>query len=178
MFFDSHAHYDDEKFDIDRYDFLASLPEKGVDLVVDPAQDVATTRLCAEMAERVPFLYFAAGYHPHESGEMGEAEYDEIRRALDHPKCVAVGEIGLDYHYDFHPRDVQQAVFRRMLALARETGKPAIVHNREATADCLAIMREFPDVHGVVHCYSGSWETAQELLDKAAGDLADEIAEG
>ena len=164
MYFDSHAHYDDEKFDGDRYEFLAALPENGVDFVVDPAQDAATTARCIEMAERVPFLYFAAGYHPHECGAMGDSEYDAIVRALAHPKCVAVGEIGLDYHYDFHPHGVQQDVFRRMLALARETGKPAIVHSREATADTLAILREFPDVRGVVHCYSGSWETAQELL--------------
>jgi len=164
LYFDSHAHYDDGQFDGDRDALLASLPAGGVDHVVDPSQDAATARAAAALAERYPHVYFAAGYHPHEAAAMDEAGYAEIVRLLAHPKCVAVGEIGLDYHYDFSPRDVQNAVFRRMLALAGETGKPAVVHDREATADTLAALRGSPGVRGVVHCYSGSWETARELL--------------
>lgn len=165
MYFDSHAHYDDEKFDSDRHDLLPYLHENGVGYIVNPGQDVVTSEKARQMAEQYPFMYFAAGYHPHEAENMDESDLKKISDLLSHPKCVAVGEIGLDYFYDFSPRDVQKSVFTQHLELARSTGKPAIIHNRESTEDCMNILRAFPDVHGVVHCFSGSWETAKELLD-------------
>ncbi len=165
MFFDTHAHYDDEKFDQDRDELLASMPENGVELIVDPASDIGSGERAMGIAERFPFVYFAAGVHPHEAKDAPTDYIGQVRRQSSHEKCVAIGEIGLDYHYDFSPRDVQRRVLDEQLSLARELGKPVIIHEREAVADCLDILRAHRDVSGVVHCFSGSWETAKELLD-------------
>ena len=165
MYFDTHAHYDDGKFDSDREELLASMPERGVELIVDPASDIASAETARGIAERFRFVYFAAGVHPHEAAEAAEDYLDEIRRLAGHPKCVAVGEIGLDYHYDFSPREVQRRVFDEQLSLAAQLSLPVIIHEREAVADCLDILRSHRGIEGVVHCYSGSWETARELLD-------------
>ena len=168
MYFDTHAHYDDEQFDEDRDELLAAMPENGVGLIVNAASDVRTARIGRGLAERYPFVYFAAGVHPHEASGMDGGTADELKELLAHPKAVAVGEIGLDYHYDLSPRDVQRERFREQMELARETGKPVIIHEREACADTLEILRDYWDeVPGVFHCYSGSWETAKEIL--AAG---------
>jgi TatD DNase family protein len=166
MYFDTHAHYDDEQFDGDRDELLASMPANGVTLIVNAASDVQTARTGRSLAEKFPFVYFAAGVHPHEASGMEDGTADELRELLAHPKAVAVGEIGLDYHYDLSPRDVQKARFREQMELAREVGKPVIIHEREACADTLEILRDYwRDVPGVFHCYSGSWETAKEILD-------------
>ncbi len=163
--FDTHAHYDDEQFDGDRNALLASMPENGVELIVDPASDIASSEKARDIAERFPFVYFAAGVHPHEAAKAAPDYLDRVRELSAHPKCVAVGEIGLDYHYDFSPRDVQRRVLEEQLSLARELGKPVIIHEREACADCLDILGRFRDVRLVIHCFSGSWETARTLLD-------------
>ncbi len=166
MYFDTHAHYDDEQFDGDRDELLASMPANGVTLIVNAASDVQTARTGRSLAEKFPFVYFAAGVHPHEASGMEDGTTDELRELLAHPKAVAVGEIGLDYHYDLSPRDVQKARFREQMELAREVEKPVIIHEREACADTLEILRVYwRDVPGVFHCYSGSWETAKEILD-------------
>ncbi|MBO4832382.1 MAG: TatD family hydrolase [Oscillospiraceae bacterium] len=167
MYFDTHAHYDDEQFDEDRDDILASMPAGGVGLIVNAASDVRTAETGRSLADKYPFVYFAAGVHPHEASGVDEGTADELRKLLAHPKAVAVGEIGLDYHYDFSPRDVQKTVLREQMELAREVGKPVIIHEREACADTLEILRDYwSDVPGVFHCYSGSWETAKEILDR------------
>jgi len=163
-YFDTHAHYHDERFNEDADEVLSSLPQKGIALCVGPGSDVGSSRTEISLAERYDFLYAAAGIHPHEASHANEQSFYEIEQLLRHEKVVAVGEIGLDYHYDFSPREVQKAVFRRQLELARKTGLPVIVHDREAHADCLEIVREFPDVMGVYHCYSGSWEHAKLIL--------------
>lgn len=165
MFFDTHAHYDDERFSDDRESLLESLPEKGVTLVVNPGSDVASSIAGQRLAERYDFIYFAAGVHPHEADGADKTALSEIRRLLGHPKCVAIGEIGLDYHYDFSPRQIQKDIFRAQMTLASETGKKVIIHEREACGDCMDIIKDFPDVKGVFHCFSGSRETAQELLN-------------
>ena len=164
LLFDTHAHYDDEQFDADRDALLASMPESGVGLIVDPGCDLPSSRRAIALAERFPHVYAAVGYHPENCAPYTDADLDVLRELAKHPKVVAIGEIGLDYYWaENPPREFQQTVFRRQLALAQELDLPVIVHDREAHADSLAIVREFPAVRGVFHCFSGSVEMAREL---------------
>ena len=165
MLFDTHAHYDSRQFDADREEVLASLPDRGVALVVNPGCDLPSSRMAVELAERWPFLYAAVGVHPEDCGTWQNGDVDALRAMAAHPKVVAIGEIGLDYYWKENPRELQQRVFRAQLALAAELGLPVIVHDREAHGDSLAIVREFPQVRGVFHCYSGSAEMARELVE-------------
>ncbi len=165
MFFDTHAHYDDEKFDGDRAEVLSQMADAGVELIVDPATDIASAKKARQIAREYGFVYFAAGVHPHEAKEASETYLEDIRELARDSKCVAVGEIGLDYHYDFSPRDVQKRVYAEQLELAKELGLPVIIHEREAARDNLDMLRAHSGVRGVIHCFSGSWETAKELLD-------------
>ncbi|WP_243208504.1 TatD family hydrolase [Oscillibacter hominis] len=163
--FDSHAHYDDEAFDEDRDQVLSGLAGRGVTHVVNPGCTVSSSRAAAALAERYGHVYAAAGIHPENCAGAGEEDFEQIRALLRHPKVVAVGEIGLDYYWKENPpREFQRQVFRRQLALAEEAGLPVIVHDRDAHGDALAIVREFPRVRGVFHCYSGSLEDARELV--------------
>ena len=165
MYFDTHAHYDDEQFDGDREALLSALPESGVSLVVNAASDLSSSKKAIGLAETYPFLYAAVGVHPHEAAQMGDDTVETMEELLKTPNVVAVGEIGLDYHYDFSPREIQQIRFRQQMELAGRAKKPVIIHEREATEDCLQIVRAFPDVSGVFHCFSGSWETAKIILN-------------
>ena len=165
--FDTHAHYDADRFDGDRDAVLAALPESGVELVLDPGCDLPSSRAAAALAERYGHVYAAAGIHPEECAGFQEADLEELRRLLHRPKTVAIGEIGLDYYWEENPpREFQQMVFRKQLALAAELDMPVIVHDREAHGDSLAIIQEFPTVTGVFHCFSGSPEMAAELLKR------------
>lgn len=165
MYFDTHAHYDAEQFDADRDQVLSALPAAGVVLAVDPGCDLPSSRAALALAERYPFLYAAVGYHPENCAPYREEDLDQIRDMARHPKCVAIGEIGLDYYWaENPPRALQQRVFRDQLALAAELALPVIVHDREAHGDSLEIVREFPEVRGVFHCFSGSAEMAKELV--------------
>lgn len=165
VIFDTHAHYDDKAFDRDRDELLSSLPSRGVGLVVNPGCTVNSSRAAVALAERYPHVYAAVGIHPEDCAGAGDAEFAAIRKLAGHPKTVAIGEIGLDYYWEQNPpREFQQMVFRRQLALARELALPVIIHDREAHGDTLAIVREFPEVRGVFHCYSGSPEMAEELI--------------
>ena len=164
--FDTHAHYDDEQFDEDRDELLASMPENGIGLIVNAASSVSSSEKALALAEQYPFVYAAVGVHPHDSKEMDDETVLSLEKLLAHPKAVAVGEIGLDYHYDHSPRDVQQKRLREQLELAGRVKLPVIIHEREAVQDTLAILGDYPGVTGVFHCYSGSWETAKLLLDK------------
>ena len=166
MLFDTHAHYDAEQFDADREAVLASLPGRGVSLVVNPGCDLPSSRAAVALSEQYPFLYAAVGYHPENCAPYTDADLEALRQLAAHPKVVAIGEIGLDYYWEENPpRDFQQLVFRRQMALAEELDLPVIVHDREAHGDSLAIVKEFPKVRGVFHCYSGSAETARQLVD-------------
>ena len=163
--FDTHAHYDDSQFDPDREELLAALPENGVGLVVNPGCDIPTSRQALALAEQYPHVYAAVGYHPENCGPYVPEELDILRSLAKHPKAVAIGEIGLDYYWEENPpRDFQQQVFRAQLQLAQELNLPVIVHDREAHGDSLAIIKEFPAVRGVFHCFSGSAEMARELV--------------
>ena len=164
MIFDTHAHYDDSRFDEDRAALLSGLPASGVGLVLNPGCDWDSSRKAAELAERYPHVYAAAGYHPENCGPYVPDDVERLRELLAKPKVVAVGEIGLDYHWaENPPKEHQQVIFRRQLALAAELDLPVIVHDRDAHADCLAMVKEFPAVRGVFHCFSGSPELAREL---------------
>ena len=165
--FDTHAHYDDSRFDGDRDAVLAALPEAGVELVLDPGCDLPSSRAAAELAERYSHVYAAAGIHPENCAGFQDADLAALRQLLAQPKVAAIGEIGLDYYWaENPPRDFQQMVFRKQLALAEELDLPVIVHDREAHGDSLSIIREFPAVTGVFHCFSGSPEMAEELLKR------------
>lgn len=165
MIFDTHAHYDDKAFDADRDDLLRSLPRQGVGCVVNPGCTLESSRAALALAERYPHVYAAVGIHPEDCAGAVDRDFDVLRQLCGHEKAVAIGEIGLDYYWEQNPpREFQQQVFRRQLELARELELPVIVHDREAHGDSLAIVREFPEVRGVFHCYSGSPEMAAELL--------------
>lgn len=144
MFFDTHAHYDDERFDDDRYTLLASFPGEGVELVLNPGCDEETSRKALSYAEKYDHVYAAVGWHPHEAESYTEQSGDFIRQCCASPRVRAIGEIGLDYYYDFSPRERQREVFRAQMALARELGKPVIIHDRDAHGECMEIIREFP----------------------------------
>jgi len=166
MLFDTHAHFDSRQFNEDRDELLSSLPEQGVSLIVNPGCDIPTSRKAVELAEQFPFVYAAVGFHPEELEGAELSDLEEIRRLAAHEKVVAIGEIGLDYYWvkDEEGRKKEQEFFRAQLAMAEELGLPVIVHDREAHGDTLAIVKEFPGVKGVFHCYSGSVEMAQELV--------------
>ena len=165
--FDTHAHYDDSRFDGDRDAVLAALPEAGVELVLDPGCDLPSSRAAAALAERYSHVYAAAGIHPENCAGFQDADLAALRQLLAQPKVAAIGEIGLDYYWEENPpRDFQQMVFRKQLALAEELDLPVIVHDREAHGESLSIIREFPAVTGVFHCFSGSPEMAEELLKR------------
>lgn len=167
MYFDTHAHYDDAAFDADRDALLSALPESGVDLVMDPGCDVESSRAAVALAEKHSHVYAAVGLHPENCKGCGRAELAEIRELAAHPKAAAIGEIGLDYHWDTNPpRAFQQEIFRFQLELAGELDLPVIVHDRDAHGDSLAIVEEFPEIRGVFHCYSGSAEMAEILLKR------------
>lgn len=167
LIFDTHAHYDADRFDSDRDALLAALPEAGVGLILNPGCDLPSSRAAVALAERHAHVYAAVGIHPEDCGDFQDTQLDELRRLLSHPKAVAVGEIGLDYYWEENPpREFQQMVFRKQLALAADLDLPVIVHDREAHGDTLAIIREFPTVTGVFHCFSGSPEMAEELVKR------------
>jgi TatD DNase family protein len=167
MLFDTHAHMDDRAFDADRQELLASLSAQGIALVMNPGCSLASSRNVWQLTKEYHWLYGAVGSHPDVANEVNEAVIEEYRRlCAENKKIKAIGEIGLDYHYEDIPRELQQKAFRMQMALAAELNLPAIVHERDAHADGMAIVEEFPSVTGVFHCYSGSLEMAKWLIDR------------
>lgn len=163
--FDTHAHYDSGSFNADREEILSALPAAGVGLVVNPGCDLETSRTAVALADRFPHVYAAVGVHPSDCAGWGDAEFEELEELSRHEKVVAIGEIGLDYYWaENPPRELQQEVLRRQLRLAEELGLPVIIHDRDAHGDSLDIVREFPRVRGVFHCFAGSAEMARELI--------------
>ena len=167
MLFDTHAHLDDRAFDQDRRELIARLPQAGIGLVMNPGCSLASSRNACQLARQYPYLYAAVGSHPDAADEVTAETLEQYRQLCrDNPKVKAIGEIGLDYHYEDIPRQRQLAAFRDQMALAQELGLPVIVHEREAHADGMAVVEEFPQVTGVFHCYSGSAEMAQWLVSR------------
>lgn len=166
MYFDTHAHYDDKAFDSDRDELLSVLPEKGVELVVLPGCDVKSSRHAIEIADAYNYIYAAVGIHPGELAGFKSGDIDIIRKLAAHEKCVAIGEIGLDYYWDDSRKAEQKELFINQLELALELDLPVIIHDREAHADSMEILFRYPELRGVLHCFSGSKEMAQEILKR------------
>ncbi len=165
MLFDTHAHMDDRAFDTDREVLLEALPSQGIGLLMNPGCSLESSRNAARLALKYDYVYAAAGSHPDAADEVNETVLEEYRRLCrENSKIKAIGEIGLDYHYEDIPRDVQKQAFRAQMALAAELDLPVIVHEREAHEDGMKIVEEYPTVKGVFHCYSGSGEMAQWLV--------------
>ena len=165
MLFDTHAHMDDHAFDEDRDALLRSFPGQGVGLVMNPGCSLESSRNVDKLTREYDFLYGAVGSHPEVADEVNQAVLEEYRMLCkQNPKIKAVGEIGLDYHYEDIPRQIQKQAFRMQMELARELDLPVIVHERDAHEDGMKIVEEFPEVKGVFHCYSGSAEMAKWLV--------------
>ncbi len=166
MLFDTHAHLNDPAFDPDREALMESFADAGVGLVMNAGCSLESSRDIVAMAEKYPWLYASVGSHPDSASEVNEEVLEEYRKLCKlSDKVKAIGEIGLDYYYEDIPRDIQQQAFRMQMALAQELDLPVIVHERDAHNDGLAIVKEFPKVKGVFHCYSGSAEMARQLVN-------------
>lgn len=164
--FDTHAHYDDEAFDEDRDALLAELPENGIARVVNVGASLASCGRTIEIMNRYDYIYGAIGVHPSETAELNDEAFEWLRQQCQLEKCVAVGEIGLDYYWDEPDRELQKEWFRRQLNLARELAKPVIIHSRDAAKDTVDLMTEehAEEIGGVIHCYSYTKETAEVFL--------------
>jgi len=165
MFFDSHTHYDDPRFDEDRDSLLSSMKSGGVDCITNIGVDLNSSKVSAELAKKYDFVYATAGVHPHDAKDMTDDVLEEIAHLTQEKKVVAIGEIGLDYHYDYSPRDTQKYWFKKQMHLARELDIPVVIHSREAMEETIKICRENPVCAGVIHCFSGSAESARIFLD-------------
>ncbi len=167
MIFDTHAHYYDSAFDADRDALLSALPGRGVDLVVCPGCDLESSRQSQALAERYPYLYFAAGFHPENLEGASLAQLDQVKALCGQEKCVAVGEIGLDYYWVKTPEDRARSrdFFDAQLSLAEELDLPVIVHDRDAHKDCMDIVKAHPNARGVFHCCALGPEDAKRAVD-------------
>lgn len=166
MYFDSHSHLDDARFDADRDEIMAGLAASGVGLILDVGCDLPSSERAVALAERYPFVYAAVGSHPDDAASVDGALLDRYRALAAHPKVRAIGEIGLDYHYEDVPRAQQIVAFEQQLELAEALRLPAVVHEREAHGDAMDILRRHPDARGVFHCFSGSAEMALWLIER------------
>lgn len=164
MIFDTHAHYDDPQFDEDRDSLLSSMESLGVAAIVNAAADPDNWNQIVELTEKYPNVYGMVGAHPDEVGKMNDNELARMTSLLELPKMVAVGEIGLDYHWNVESEVLQKRWFKRQLDLARQLKLPVNIHSRDATEDTLEIMREYRDLSGIIHCFSGSREIAKEYV--------------
>lgn len=165
MLFDTHAHLNDERFDGERDELILSLQNNGVGAYCEIGYDVESSKKAVLLAEKYDFVYAACGVHPHDTQNLCEEDMNNLKELLKIPKAVALGEIGLDYYYDNSPRDKQKNWFDRQLKLAVELDKPVVIHTRDAMADTIDILKANPQNSGIIHCYSGSRESAKILLD-------------
>ncbi len=167
MLFDTHTHLNAEQFDDDRQEVIQRALDAGVSRMVVVGFDRKTIPEAIEMAETHDFIYAAVGWHPVDAIDMTDEDFVQIEKLADHPRVVAIGEIGLDYHWDKSPKDVQQEVFRRQIRLARKVKLPIVIHNRDATQDVIDILKEenAAEVGGIMHCFSGSPEIAREAVE-------------
>ncbi|WP_400161760.1 TatD family hydrolase [Brevibacillus sp. TJ4] len=167
MLFETHAHLNAPEFDEDRDEVIARAGENGVETIVNIGFNAETIPTCLELAERYDFIYAVIGWHPVDAKDMTDEHLEWIEELSRHPKVVGLGEMGLDYHWDTSPRDVQAEVFRKQIRLARKLEMPIVIHNRDAHQDVITILKEekAAEVGGIMHCFSGSWETAKLALD-------------
>lgn len=167
MIFDTHTHYDDEAFDEDREELLKSLPENGIEAVVNIGADIASTKTTLDLTARYPFIYGTAGVHPSSTAELDEEKMEWLRTISKEPQIVAIGEIGLDYYWKEPEREIQKHWFVRQLDLAREARLPVSIHSRDAAKDTLDIMKgqRAQEIGGVIHCFSYGQDMAREYLN-------------
>lgn len=162
---DTHCHLDNNQFDSDRAEVIERVKEK-LQFAVNIGYDVPSSERSIELAEKHDFIYAAVGVHPIDCPEYNDEMEAEIEKLAAHPKVLAIGEIGLDYHWMTSPKEFQQEVFRRQIEIARRVKKPIVVHTREAMQDTIELLKDYPDVTGIIHCYPGSAESARELTDR------------
>ncbi|MGD6819070.1 TatD family hydrolase [Metabacillus sp. 113a] len=167
MLFDTHAHLNAVQFNEDLEEVIERAKAEGVEKIVVVGFDTETITRAMELTETYDFIYAAVGWHPVDAIDMKEEDLDWIKELASHPKVVAIGEMGLDYHWDKSPKDIQKEVFRKQIALAKEVKLPIIIHNRDATADVVQILKEekAEEVGGIMHCFTGSAEVAKECID-------------
>jgi TatD DNase family protein len=167
VLFDTHAHLNAKEFDEDRDEVITRARENGVSTIVNIGFNAETIPTCLELAERYDFIYAVVGWHPQDAKDMTDEHLEWLEELSRHPKVVGLGEMGLDYYWDTSPRDVQAEVFRKQIRLARKLQMPIVIHNRDAHQDVITILREekAAEVGGIMHCFSGSWETAKMALD-------------
>jgi len=167
VLFETHAHLNAKEFDEDREEVIARAQENGVSTIVNIGFNAETIPTCMELAEAHDFIYAVIGWHPQDAKDMTDEHLEWIEELSRHPKVVGLGEMGLDYYWDTSPKDVQAEVFRKQIRLARKLDMPIIIHNRDAHQDVLTILKEekAAEVGGIMHCFSGSWETAKLALD-------------
>jgi len=161
---DSHCHLDNERFDEDRAEVLARIEEK-LEMVVNIGYDLESSKKSIELSEKYDFIYAVVGVHPTDIKGYDDELEKNIEELAEDPKVLAIGEIGLDYHWMTEPKEKQKEVFRRQIEIAKRVGKPIVVHTRDAMRDTLDILKEYPEVKGILHCYPGSFESAQEVMD-------------
>ena len=162
--FDSHAHFDDARFDEDRHELLKQIHSEGVDFIANIGCDKQTNLNSVALAEQYDFIYATVGWHPEFAGSWNRDAEGQVRELAKHPKVRAIGETGVDYHWMNDPEDVQLRCFDDQMRIAKELKMPVVIHQREGMEDCLKVVRRYPEVQGVFHCYSGSAESAKEIL--------------
>lgn len=164
---DSHAHIDDSRFDDDREQVIERAVQQGLNYIINVGHDMESSLRSLELAEKYPFIYATVGVHPHDAKDVPGDYLKQLKKLTEHPKVIAVGEIGLDYYYDLSPREVQKEVFVAQLNLAKTVNLPVVIHLRDAYGDFLDIMskEKLEPISGVMHCYSGSLEVARECLN-------------
>lgn len=161
---DSHAHMDSEQFNEDREEVFNRIKEK-MDFVVNIGYNLESSKKGVEYSKKYDFIYAVVGVHPDDIEGYDDKLEAELEELAKNEKVLAIGEIGLDYHWMTHPKEIQQDIFRRQMRLAERCNKPIVIHSREAMEDTLKILKEFPNVKGIFHCYPGSVETALQVID-------------
>ncbi|MBQ3181835.1 MAG: TatD family hydrolase [Clostridia bacterium] len=164
MLFDTHTHLDDKKFDNDRDDVISSLKEQGISLAVNVGADIKSSKESILLAEKYDFIYASVGVHPCDTKDLTDDDLSTLEKMAHHKKVVAIGEIGLDYYWDEPEREIQKDWFLKQLLLAKKHNMPYIVHDRDAHADTLEIIKKADYTNGVMHCFSGSNEMAKEVV--------------
>ena len=164
MFFDTHTHLDDKKFNEDRDELIASLKDEGISLLVNIGADMKSSKRSIELAEKYDFIYASVGVHPSDTKDMTERDIELLEEMAHHKKVVAIGEIGLDYYWNEPCAEVQKEWFEKQLRLAKKLNMPYIIHDRDAHSDTLEIIKKVDYTNGVMHCFSGSAEMAKEVI--------------
>lgn len=162
---DTHCHLDNEKFDEDRLEVIERIKE-NLEFCVNIGYDLASSKKSLELAKEYDFIYAVIGVHPIDIAEYNEEIEKELEHLGKNPKVVAIGEIGLDYHWMTEPKEIQQERFKSQLELAERLNKPVVIHTRDAMEDTVNILKDYPNIIGVIHCYPGSLETAKQLVDR------------